>query len=157
MSRVKPPKKVNSSWLLLPQHQSKYPRGPESVSIEIPPFQTQIYLVKVPLNVKIVKQDLLNKNQFLKILWSEVWKGDFIFWAFKYKLWCCGSKSQEEFTFIQIGSGHTVNSGIINNKVTSLEQLSLAEPKIYENGHKLFQGFGSIWNWRSNCGHIFRK
>ena len=28
------------------------------------PFQTQIYLVKVPLNVNIVKQDLLNKNSF---------------------------------------------------------------------------------------------
>ena len=42
-----------------------------------PPFQTQIYLVNVPLNVNIVKQDLLNKKQFLKILWSEVWKGGF--------------------------------------------------------------------------------
>ena len=42
-----------------------------------PPFQTQIYLVKVPLNVNIVKQDLLHKKQFLKILWSEVWKGGF--------------------------------------------------------------------------------
>jgi hypothetical protein len=44
----------------IPQHQSTYPRGPESASIEI--FQTQIYLVKVPLNVNIVKQDLLNKQ-----------------------------------------------------------------------------------------------
>ena len=42
-----------------------------------PPFQTQIYLVKVPLSVNIVKQDLLHKKQFLKILWSEVWKGRF--------------------------------------------------------------------------------
>ena len=42
-----------------------------------PTFQTQIYLVKVPLNVNIVKQDLINKNQFLKMLWSEVWKGGF--------------------------------------------------------------------------------
>ena len=47
------------------------------VSIEIPPFQTQIYLVKVPLNVNIAKRDLLNKKQFLKTLWSEVWKGGF--------------------------------------------------------------------------------
>ena len=31
--------KVNSSWLLLPQHQSTYLRGPESASIEIPPFR----------------------------------------------------------------------------------------------------------------------
>ena len=42
-----------------------------------PHFQTQIYLIKVPLNVNIVKQDLLYKKQFLKILWSEVWKGGF--------------------------------------------------------------------------------
>jgi hypothetical protein len=38
---------------------------------------TQIYLVKVPPNVNIVKQDLLNKKQFLKILWSEVWERRF--------------------------------------------------------------------------------
>ena len=31
-------KKVNTSQLLLPQHQSTYPRGPESASIEIPTF-----------------------------------------------------------------------------------------------------------------------
>ena len=31
--------KVKKSWLLLPQHQSTYARGPESVSIEIPPFR----------------------------------------------------------------------------------------------------------------------
>ena len=55
-------KKVNTSQLLLPQYQSTYPRGPESASIETPPFQTQIYLVNVPLNVNIVKQDLLNKK-----------------------------------------------------------------------------------------------
>jgi hypothetical protein len=50
---------------------SKYipPRGPESVPIEIPPFQTQIHFVKVPLNENIVKQDLFNKKiMFLKIL-----------------------------------------------------------------------------------------
>ena len=64
--------KVKKSWLLLPQHQSTHLRGPESASI-----QTQIYLLKVSLNVNIVKQDLLNKKQFLKILWSEVWKGGF--------------------------------------------------------------------------------
>ena len=57
-------KKVNTSKLILPQHQSTYPKRPESASIEIPPFQTQIYLVKIPLNVNIVKQDLLDKKQF---------------------------------------------------------------------------------------------
>ena len=62
----------NIDFYILPQHQST-----ESASIEIPPFQTQIYLVKVLLNGNIVIQDLLNKKQFLKILWSEVWKGGF--------------------------------------------------------------------------------
>ena len=42
-----------------------------------PPFQIQIYLVKVPLNVNIVKQDLLNKKQFKKNLCSYFWKGGF--------------------------------------------------------------------------------
>ena len=70
-------KKVNASQLLLPQHQNTYPRGPESASIEIPPFQTQICWGNLPLNANIVKQDLLNKKQFLKILQSEVWKRGF--------------------------------------------------------------------------------
>ena len=53
---------------------SKYkPRRPRICINLNPPFQTHIYLVKVPLVVNIVKQDLL----FLKILWSEVWKGGF--------------------------------------------------------------------------------
>ena len=33
-----------------------------------PPIWTEIYLVKVSLNVKIVQQDLLHWKQFLKIL-----------------------------------------------------------------------------------------
>ena len=62
-------KKVNTSQLLLPQHQSAYPRGPESASIEIRPIRSKpTFLLKVPLNVNIVKQDLLHKKQFWKIL-----------------------------------------------------------------------------------------
>ena len=53
-------KKVNTSQLLLPQRQNIYPRGTESASIKN--LQTQIDLVNVPLNVNIVKQDLLNKQ-----------------------------------------------------------------------------------------------
>ena len=30
----------------------------------------------------------------------------------RYVLWCCGSRSQEDFTFIQIGSGHTVEQAV---------------------------------------------
>ena len=51
-----------------------YPRGPESASIEIPPFRpTFTYLVNLPLIVNNIKQDL----QFLKIVWSDVWKEGF--------------------------------------------------------------------------------
>ena len=31
------------------------------------PFATKIYLLKVPLNVSVVKQDLLYRKQFLKM------------------------------------------------------------------------------------------
>ena len=76
------------------------------------PFQTQIYLVKVPLNVNVVKQDLLNKKQFLKILWSEVWKGGFHLIQILGLLGMYFDAVVVEvkifFTFIQIGSGHTV-------------------------------------------------
>ena len=41
--------KVKTSHLLLPQHQSTYPRDPESVSIEIPPFK--IHLIKFSKSV----------------------------------------------------------------------------------------------------------
>ena len=38
------------------------------------PFQAKIYVVKVHLNVNIVRQDSLYGQPFLKFLWSEVWK-----------------------------------------------------------------------------------
>ena len=103
--------KVKKSRLLLAQHQSTYPKGPESAWIEIP--QSQIYLVKVPINVNIVRQDLLNKKQFLKILWSEVWKGGFQLIQILGLLGIYFDAVVVEvktffFTFIQISSGHTV-------------------------------------------------
>ena len=53
---------------------SKYiPKRPRICINWNPPFQTQIYLVKVPLNSKSVKQDVLNKEQLLKILSSDIW------------------------------------------------------------------------------------
>ena len=70
-------KKVKASQLLLPQHQSTYPRLRRYSSVTQDaqnlhqlksPFQTQIYLVNVLFNVNIVKQDLLNTKQFFKIL-----------------------------------------------------------------------------------------
>ena len=55
---------MKSSWQIPPKHQSKYLGGSESESIEIPPFQTQMYLVKIPLNVNIVKNIYFIKNSF---------------------------------------------------------------------------------------------
>ena len=81
------------------------------------PLQTQIYLVKVPPNVNIMKQDLLNKNSVLKILWREIWKGD-CNWdsgLLRYVLWFCGGICYQPDTFIQIGSGHTVQGDLITD------------------------------------------
>ena len=39
--------------------------------------RTQIYLVKVPLNVEIVKQNLLHRKQFLKFYEVRSERGDF--------------------------------------------------------------------------------
>ena len=69
------------------------------------PYQTLIDLVKVPLNVNIVKQDLLHKKQFFKILWSKVWKKDF---QLVLILYFDAVVIFVKNTFIQIGSGHTV-------------------------------------------------
>ena len=60
--------------------------------------------------MNIVKQDLLHKKSFWKFY--EV-KGGFQLMLIlgllcRYVLWCCGSICKEDFTFIQIGSGHTV-------------------------------------------------
>ena len=68
--------KVSDLWQIPPQPQSTYQRTRICINWN-PPFQTQIYLVKVPLNVNIAKQDLLHKKQFSKILWSEVWNRGF--------------------------------------------------------------------------------
>ena len=82
---------------------SKYiPKRPRICINWNPPFQTQIYLVNVPLNVNIVKQDLHNKNLFL----------NFTNWGLKggisidtdsgplgYVLWCCSSRSWEVSPF----------------------------------------------------------
>ena len=103
--------KVKSWWQILPQYQSTYPKRLRICINWNPPFQTKLYLLKVPLNVNILKQDLLNKKGFLKILWSEVWRGisiDAGSGPLRYLL-CCGIIiCHQLFTFIQIGSGHTV-------------------------------------------------
>ena len=66
------------------------PKTPRICIIWNPPFQTQIYLVKVPLNVNIVKQDSLHKKDFWKF--------------YEVKSDIC----HQVFNFIQIDPGHTV-------------------------------------------------
>ena len=57
---------------------SKYIPRRTRISINLnPPFQTQIYLVKVSLNVNIVKQDILQKNSFWKFYEVRSERGDF--------------------------------------------------------------------------------
>ena len=57
---------------------------------------------KVPLNVNIVKQVLLNKKQFLK--WGL--KGGFP--LIKYFNYVVAEAKKNSLQFIQVGSGHTV-------------------------------------------------
>ena len=57
----------------------------------------------------IVKQDLLNKKQFLKILWSEVWKGGFQLMEILGLLGMYFDAVVVEVFFFLIGSGHTVS------------------------------------------------
>ena len=70
------------------------------------PLSEPIYLVKVPLNVNIVKQHLLHKKQPLKNLWSE---GGFqLMLILSLLAIYFDALYQRDITFIQIGSGHTV-------------------------------------------------
>ena len=118
-------KKVKASQLLLPQHQSTYPRLRRYSSVTQDaqnlhqlksPFQTQIYLVNVLFNVNIVKQDLLNTKQFFLNFMKLDLKGwisiDADSGPLGYVLWCCGSRSWEVFTFFQIGSVAALGLGL---------------------------------------------
>ena len=62
--------------------------------------------------MNIVKQDLLNKKQFLKILWSEVWKGEFqlmqILGLYGMYFDAVVVEVEKYLLFFPIGSGHTV-------------------------------------------------
>ena len=67
---------------------------------------TKIYFVKVPLNVKIVKQDLLHRKPFLK--WGP--KGGILIFVdngpLGCYLWCHGDCLLGFLTFIQFAHGH---------------------------------------------------
>ena len=102
---------VKKSWLLLPQHQSTYPRGPESVSIEIPPFRphfikfSKIVFFKVNLASQCLYLEVLLLSKFGSERGGISINADF--GPLSYVLWCCGGICQPD-TFIQIGSDHNV-------------------------------------------------
>ena len=68
-------------------------------------FWTKIYIVKIPLNVKIVQQDLLHRKQLL----SEVQKGGILILVEKF-LEDATFNAMVVVTFIQIDNGNTVVS-----------------------------------------------
>ena len=70
-------KKVKTSQLLLQQHQSTYPKGPESASIQIPTFRTLFikFSKTVFYQVNIVSQYLHLEVHLLSKFGSE--RGDF--------------------------------------------------------------------------------
>ena len=96
-------------WQIPPQYQSTYLRGPESASIEI-------YLVKVPLSVNIVKQDLLHKNTVFENFMKWGLKGGISIDADsgppRYVLWSCSVIFHYFLTFVQNGYGRTVISKV---------------------------------------------
>ena len=69
----------NSVWLVTntPTASKYIPKWTKIYINWNPPFLTQIYLVKVPLNVNIVKQDLLHKISFWKFYEVRYERGDF--------------------------------------------------------------------------------
>ena len=99
--------KVKKSWLLPPQHQSTYPRGPESASIEIPPLRPRSinFLSTISYEVNLTSQRLHYEIILLSKFCSE--KGGFN-WC-----WRWGSICYELSTFIQMAlpvwpdCGHT--------------------------------------------------
>ena len=70
-------KKVNTSQLILSQHESTYPRGSESASIEIPPFRSHFikFSKTVFYQVNLVSQCSHSKVHLLSKFGSE--RGDF--------------------------------------------------------------------------------
>ena len=66
-------KKVSTSQLLLPQHQSTHPKGPESASIEIPPFRSDLikFSKTVFYEVNFVSQCSLLQVHLLSKFGSE--------------------------------------------------------------------------------------
>ena len=103
--------KVKSWWQILMQHQSTYPRGPESASIEILPFRPHFinFSKTVSYEVNIASQC----SHLEVLLWSKFWSERGISIGrdsgpLRYVLWCCCSICHQLSTFIKIDSGHTV-------------------------------------------------
>ena len=120
-----------------------------------PPFQTQIYLVKVPLNVNIEQVDLLHKKQvFLQFYEARSKKGDS--GPRRYVLWCHGGICYQPDTFIQIGSGHTVKGKFYSEDVDKMVKMPVMwiffAPEL-GGKFKMMNGT-KVDILYSNCSHI---
>ena len=113
-----------------------------------PPFQTQIYLVKVPLNMNLIRL-----KQFLKSLWSQVWKRGFqlmqILVLLGMYLDSMVCKSQEEFTFIQVGSGYTVANICVIKKREDNDKLTNWDRSTYKALYLKEEEIPEQWNIRT--------
>ena len=88
------------------------------------PFWTKIYLVKVSLNLSIVKQDLNHRKPFWNFYAVKSERANFIF------SYCC-SFDLDFFAFIRIPFGHAVRA-----------ELFLWKPNLHQTG--FFFGFPGI-------------
>ena len=68
---------MRSWWQILPQQHRVHTKEAQNLYQLKSPLSNPNFLNKSTLNVNTVKQDLLHKKQFLKILWSEAWKEGF--------------------------------------------------------------------------------
>ena len=124
-------------WQIPPQQQSTYLGGPESASIEIPPFRPHFIKFQKYFFFRLTKFFFRNKKNFqgtifiqffmyckakknfrairnfLKIYSKKSLKGWISIYADfgppRYVFWCCGGICHEVLTFFQIGCGHTVS------------------------------------------------
>ena len=73
-----------------------------------------------------------------------------------YVLWCCGNRSQDFFTFIQIGSGHTVSKMFKRSRRSGkwVESNSFQTEEFKANGDHLWNPSG--WPC-SRFAHMFKK
>jgi len=122
-----------------------------------PHFQTQIYLAKVPLNVNIVKQDLLHKNSFWNFNWCWFWSSQvctlMLWWYLSparhfYSDWlwpyCADSQNVRFLTFYCLGLVWSVN--FTNFLVKFLADFLKFDLTVRVGGGRGFNKGGWVWH-----------